>query len=221
MKAASRLFAATSKHCCLPAGTSKTPYRQLRAINRYQTITAKRFLSNTMATVAVSTPTNPAPQPQDASAKKHHRREGKGFINPWDSYTDMRLWDIMRWILLGKITGERKDVDTTPPTVPVHKPDFLPTRQTETLRATWLGHACFYVEFPGGLRVLFDPVFTQRCSPFSFMGPARYTDMPCQIEDIPYVDAVVISHNHYDHLSRSYTYAIMQPHQHIPLTVFL
>jgi L-ascorbate metabolism protein UlaG (beta-lactamase superfamily) len=85
--------------------------------------------------------------------------------------------------------------------VPVQKPEFLPGRETPQLRATWLGHACYYVEFPGGLRALFDPVFEDRCSPFSWLGPKRYTEMPCQIGDIPIIDAVVISHNHYDHLS--------------------
>ncbi len=49
--------------------------------------------------------------------------------------------------------------------------------------------------------MLFDPVFTDRCSPFTFLGPKRFTEMPCQIEVIPIVDAVVISHSHYDHLS--------------------
>lgn len=49
------------------------------------------------------------------------------------------------------------------------------------LKATWLGHACFLVELPTpegasrGPRILFDPVFSHRCSPFSFMGPPRYT----------------------------------------------
>lgn len=104
-------------------------------------------------------------------------------------------------MLWRKLSGNSKTVDTTPPTVPVRPPVFLPTRQTDTPRATWLGHACYYVEFPGGFRVLFDPVFTDRCSPFSFLGPKRYTEMPCQVEDIPFIDAVVISHNHYDHLS--------------------
>jgi N-acyl-phosphatidylethanolamine-hydrolysing phospholipase D len=99
------------------------------------------------------------------------------------------------------VSGEMKTPDTTPPTVPVHAPTFLPSRETNTLRATWLGHACYYVEFPGGLRVLFDPVFTHRCSPFSWLGPARYTEPPCHIDDIPFIDVVVISHNHYDHLS--------------------
>jgi L-ascorbate metabolism protein UlaG (beta-lactamase superfamily) len=69
------------------------------------------------------------------------------------------------------------------------------------MRATWLGHACYYVEYPSGLRVLFDPVFEDRCSPFTFLGPKRYTPRPCDIGDMPFVDAVVISHSHYDHLS--------------------
>ena len=85
--------------------------------------------------------------------------------------------------------------------MPVRKPQFLPDRTTQKLRVTWLGHACYYVEFPGGLRVLFDPVFEDRCSPLSWLGPKRYTEMPCKTEDIPFVDAVIISHNHYDHLS--------------------
>ncbi|KAK0215408.1 beta-lactamase superfamily domain-containing protein [Armillaria fumosa] len=51
-----------------------------------------------------------------------------------------------------------------------------------------------------GGRVLFDPVFSDRCSPTQFFGPKRYTEPPCKIEEIPEVDAVVISHNHYDHL---------------------
>lgn len=98
--------------------------------------------------------------------------------------------------------GKANRPDTTPPTVPIRKPEFLATREnTSKLRATWLGHACYYVEFPGGLRVLFDPVFEDRCSPFSWLGPKRYTEAPCEIKDLPIIDAVVISHNHYDHLS--------------------
>jgi N-acyl-phosphatidylethanolamine-hydrolysing phospholipase D len=101
------------------------------------------------------------------------------------------------------LTGKANKPDTTPPTVTVRTPEFLQSRDqpTRQLRATWLGHACYYIEFPSGLRVLFDPVFTDRCSPFSFLGPKRYTEPPCHIKDIPNIDAVVISHNHYDHLS--------------------
>lgn len=87
-------------------------------------------------------------------------------------------------------------------TVPIRTPTFLPSRQgSQDLRTTWLGHACHYVEFPSGLRVLFDPVMEDRCSPFTFAGPKRYTRSACGIADLPFLDAVFISHNHYDHLS--------------------
>jgi N-acyl-phosphatidylethanolamine-hydrolysing phospholipase D len=115
-------------------------------------------------------------------------------------------------MIMRQLTGKANRPNTTPPTVPVHKPTFLPTRETKTLRATWLGHACYYVEFPGGLRVLFDPVFSHRCSPFSWLGPARYTPPPCELEDIPIIDAVVISHNHYDHLSHPAILKIKEKH---------
>jgi len=149
----------------------------------------------------VSSPATVSAQPSDVKEKAHHNKHGKGFINPWPSYTDWKPWQIVPKLLWMRLTGSWTNPDTTPPTVPVHKPQFLQTRQTEHLRATWLGHACYYVEFPGGFRALFDPVFTERCSPFSWLGPKRYTKMPCEIEDIPFIDAVIISHNHYDHLS--------------------
>ncbi|KAF2086582.1 Zn-dependent hydrolase/oxidoreductase [Saccharata proteae CBS 121410] len=139
--------------------------------------------------------------PEDAVEKAHHVKGGKGFTNPWDSYKEMSGWEIGKAMIWRKLNGTANSPDTTPPTVPIRKPVFLPSRETKVLRATWLGHACYYVEFPGGLRILFDPVFEPRCSPFSFIGPKRYTDIPCQIEDIPAIDAVVISHCHYDHLS--------------------
>lgn len=87
-------------------------------------------------------------------------------------------------------------------TVPIRTPTFLTSRRgSRDLRTTWLGHACHYVEYPSGLRVLFDPVMEDRCSPFTFAGPKRYTRGACGIADLPFLDAVFISHNHYDHLS--------------------
>lgn len=112
------------------------------------------------------------------------------------------------------IKGETISFPGAPPdTPPVRKPTFLPSRSgPDKLRATWLGHACYFVEYPSGLRVLFDPVFEDRCSPFTFLGPKRYTPRPCDIADIPVVDAVVISHSHYDHLSTGTVAEIREHH---------
>ncbi|KAG7271857.1 hypothetical protein CRUP_028229 [Coryphaenoides rupestris] len=67
------------------------------------------------------------------------------------------------------------------------------------LRATWLGHSTVLVELDG-VNLLTDPIFSQRASPVQFVGPKRYRGPPCTVEQLPRIDAVVISHSHYDHL---------------------
>ena len=67
------------------------------------------------------------------------------------------------------------------------------------LRITWFGHSSLLVEIDGH-RVLVDPVWSERCSPLSFMGPRRFHPPPVSLEDLPPLDVVVISHDHYDHL---------------------
>ncbi|GAB7363605.1 hypothetical protein MBLNU230_g4176t1 [Neophaeotheca triangularis] len=172
-------------------------------------------LTSSILHAAVSSPATASATPSEIKELRHHNRNGKGFINPWDSYLERSAWQLLG--MMGKrwFQGKSKTPDTTPPTVPVREPSFLPDRKTDSLRATWLGHACYLVEFPSGFRVLFDPVFTQRCSPVSFMGPKRYTPMPCDIDDIPLIDAVVISHNHYDHLSHPTILKIAANHPNV------
>ncbi|MDT9686100.1 MBL fold metallo-hydrolase [Streptomyces sp. TRM76323] len=67
------------------------------------------------------------------------------------------------------------------------------------LRLTWMGHSSVFAEIDG-LRVLFDPVWGDRCSPFSFAGPKRLHPVPLPLAALGPVDVVVISHDHYDHL---------------------
>lgn len=67
------------------------------------------------------------------------------------------------------------------------------------LRVTWLGHSTLLVELDGK-RVLFDPVFSDRVSPVSFAGPKRFHRSPLPIDELPPLDAVAITHDHYDHL---------------------
>ena len=89
--------------------------------------------------------------------------------------------------------------------VKIRKPDWAQD-QKNRLRATWIGHASFLVETPAqgdakrGVRVLFDPVFGEKTGPLGLIGPKRYTPTPCTVSELPEVDIVCISHNHYDHL---------------------
>jgi L-ascorbate metabolism protein UlaG (beta-lactamase superfamily) len=67
------------------------------------------------------------------------------------------------------------------------------------LRVTWLGHSTVLLELDG-VRVLTDPVFGLRASPVSFIGPKRFHPPPVSIAQLPALDAVLVSHDHYDHL---------------------
>jgi L-ascorbate metabolism protein UlaG (beta-lactamase superfamily) len=73
-------------------------------------------------------------------------------------------------------------------------------RRSETgLRVTWLGHSTTLIEIDG-VRVLTDPVWGLRASPLSLAGPKRFQPVPVALREMPSVDVVIISHDHYDHL---------------------
>lgn len=75
-----------------------------------------------------------------------------------------------------------------------------PVRVPEgALRVTPIGHATFLIQMDG-VNILIDPIWSERCSPVSWAGPKRYKEPGIRFEDLPPIDAVLISHNHYDHL---------------------
>ncbi|SCV68886.1 BQ2448_1007 [Microbotryum intermedium] len=137
-----------------------------------------------------------------------HHNKGGGFINPWASFSDLGQGPS---VLLNMWRDWRKvkipPLEDLPPVV--GQVTWGKGREVwkGKIKATWLGHACYVVEFPPmneeaerGPRVLFDPIFSHRCSPSQHVGPARVTKPPIELSQLPEIDAVVISHNHYDHL---------------------
>jgi len=72
-------------------------------------------------------------------------------------------------------------------------------RPSSGLRATWLGHSTVLIEIDD-LRVLVDPVWGPRASPSRLIGPKRFQPVPIRLRDMPPLDVVIISHDHYDHL---------------------
>jgi L-ascorbate metabolism protein UlaG (beta-lactamase superfamily) len=77
----------------------------------------------------------------------------------------------------------------------------VPPRRVEgrEMRATWIGHSTVLIQ-TGGLNILTDPIWSERASPFSFLGPRRVRAPGVSFEDLPKIDLVLVSHNHYDHM---------------------
>ena len=77
----------------------------------------------------------------------------------------------------------------------------VPPRRVEAgaMLATWIGHATVLVQTEG-LNILTDPIWSERASPFSFIGPKRVRAPGVRFDDLPRIDLVLVSHNHYDHL---------------------
>ncbi|KAI1436209.1 beta-lactamase superfamily domain-containing protein [Xylaria sp. CBS 124048] len=185
-----------------------------RTYNTTATATAVAMASYTCKVAMRS----PSAKPSEENPKSHHIKNSRGetikFQNPYPSHVFPPLTvffpSLIKEGFFGSKSPKPKLEDKL---VRVVKPQFLPSRTASSrLRATWLGHACYYVEYPSGLRVLFDPVFEDCCAPVSLSRFKRYTERPCDIADIPYVDAVVISHSHYDHLSHPSVLEVTKHH---------
>lgn len=125
-----------------------------------------------------------------------HFRDGR-FVNvagPFKRGGEEGGWKTMREFL----TGGAKRRPSAP--LPVLSPLARWAEAPRTgLRATWLGHSTLLLEIDGA-RVLTDPVWAQRASPVSFMGPKRFHEVPVTLAQLPPLDAILVSHNHYDHL---------------------
>lgn len=86
--------------------------------------------------------------------------------------------------------------------LPRVQPADLHTPPSSGLRVTWMGHSTLFLELDG-VQVLTDPIWSERASPFSGVGPRRWYPAPLGLEQLPRPHIVVISHNHYDHLDRA------------------
>ncbi|MFC9993449.1 MBL fold metallo-hydrolase [Nocardia sp. NPDC127526] len=101
----------------------------------------------------------------------------------------------------------KSNVGRPPGRIPLETPAH--PEQAADLAVTWYGHASCLVEVDG-YRVLTDPVWSERVSPSPLVGPARLHPVPSALETLPPVDAVLISHDHYDHLDRETVDALVR-----------
>ena len=116
--------------------------------------------------------------------------DGTRFFNPSMPSGDRGLPDVLRWKL-----NERPAA--WPQSVPVTQ--TVPEPRVHGLCVTAVGHATLLIQ-AAGINLLTDPVWSERASPFSFAGPKRVTAPGIAFDALPPIDAVLLSHNHYDHL---------------------
>ncbi|AOG03896.1 MBL fold metallo-hydrolase [Bosea sp. RAC05] len=102
------------------------------------------------------------------------------------------LADVLKW------QTSKRDREAFPESYPAPPKDRPPAR-VDSVRVVHLGHASFLYQI-GDLNLLIDPVYSLRASPLSFFGPRRVNDPGVAFDDLPRIDAVLITHNHYDHL---------------------
>jgi L-ascorbate metabolism protein UlaG (beta-lactamase superfamily) len=122
---------------------------------------------------------NPGAQQPPQSPGQEQNRSRSGWIWRWIFGADWPEWPIVEDNRPG-----------TPPALRVPK---------GSLSVTPVGHATFLIQMDG-LNILTDPIWSERCSPVSWAGPKRHRKAGIRFEDLPPIDVVLVSHNHYDHL---------------------
>jgi L-ascorbate metabolism protein UlaG (beta-lactamase superfamily) len=122
---------------------------------------------------------------------------GTHFFNPGAQPQARSFGDLPRWwydrLILRKFSPWPGSV---PPPRPPVLPDGIPARQ---MAVTFVGHATFLIQLPG-LNIITDPVFATHAGPFGLLGPKRIRPAALRLGQLPRIDVVLLSHNHYDHL---------------------
>jgi len=153
------------------------------------------YRSLSLATLAIiSLACTSIPEAPDTNERPAHHRPDGTFVNTdgqaiSKSFTDLLKW---RW---GRTEPKALAFEVlTPDPQQLHAP--------QQSQITWLGHSAFLLQV-NGKNILTDPHFSERASPLSFAGPERIVKPPVDISELPEIHAVVISHNHYDHLDEA------------------
>lgn len=131
---------------------------------------------------------------------------GRRFFNP-GGVKPLGFGALLKWQMNGR---GRKWPELYPSPFAGAKPD--PRIAGADLRVTMIGHASLLIQ-TAGLNILTDPVWSRRVSPFSFIGPKRHNPPGVALDDLPPIDLILVTHNHYDHLDLTTLKVLHQRHR--------
>jgi L-ascorbate metabolism protein UlaG (beta-lactamase superfamily) len=134
--------------------------------------------------------------------------DGKKFVNPHDGHSH-HYGDVLKWWLGGNDKGVWRKLDASEVTV-----GTPPSISAGSGRAavTFINHASFLIQLDG-YNLLTDPIWSDRASPYTWIGPKRMRPPGIRFEDLPAIDAVLLSHNHYDHLDEATVLRLWEEHR--------
>lgn len=147
--------------------------------------------------LTMTTPSDELNHQKDRST--HHNNKG-GYVN---TAADFSADTAILPLLMRYATEKRIDAEPTKmqPIMALSHEQLTNLSNDEDL-VIRLGHSSIFMQLDGK-KWLIDPVFSERASPFSFIGPKRFHPTPISLEDLPEIDGVLISHDHYDHLDKA------------------
>ncbi|CAA9414103.1 MAG: Outer membrane protein romA [uncultured Pyrinomonadaceae bacterium] len=161
----------------------------------------------TLLIIGVTLVQNASAQSGRGQASDHF--DGKRFRN-LDEGGDHGFFDVLRW-QTGRLFGKRGAWSS----YKNYPAGSVPPARVDSgnLRVTFVGHATTMLIQVGGVNILTDPVWSKRVSPLSFVGPKRVRPPGLRFEDLPPIHAVLVSHNHYDHLDIPTLKRLAETHQ--------
>ena len=144
---------------------------------------------------------------RDARIQSSSQFQNGIFVNPngvTANWFSQEIWDVTKEYFFGKRIDPKPLTD-----IPIHRlhREQWENHQEGQFSFFWLGHSSILISMENHL-ILVDPVLEERASPFSWIGPKRFHPSPITADELPGIDVLLITHDHYDHMEKSTLVAI-------------
>jgi len=129
-------------------------------------------------------------------------RQGDTFYNPFPGYKERSFGDFLHYFIFERFKGVASEEAQTFRLESINNDGAALRDNRDRFSITWIGHSTLLIQVDG-VNILTDPMWSDRASPFTFIGPQRLAPPGLKLSDLPPIDVVLLSHDHYDHLDKA------------------